>query len=172
MISSTIQRACRLFSASALAAIAAIALSISASATVRYVELNSASPTPPFTNWAAAAMSIQDAVDAADPGDEIVVTNGVYQTGGRVVSGAMTNRLAVTKPVTVRSVNGPAVTTIQGNSPIGDSAVRCVYLANGATLVGFTLARGATRTRGIRITSEAAAESGVNLPVPLSQTVC
>ena len=145
MISSTIPRACRLFSASALAA---IALTITASATVRYVDLNSASPTPPFTNWTAAATSIQDAVDAADPGDEIVVTNGVYQTGARVVDFRMTNRVAITKPVTVRSVNGPAVTTIQGNSPAGDSAVRCVYLANGASLVGFTLTNGATRASG------------------------
>ena len=127
--------------------LAAIALTSNVSATVRYVDLNSGSPTPPFTNWTAAATNIQDAIDAADAGDEIVVTNGVYQTGGRAVYGAMTNRVAVTKPVTVRSVNGPQLTVITGSG-----TMRCVYLTNGASLSGFTLANGA----GGGVASEAA----------------
>jgi hypothetical protein len=54
-------------------------------AATRYVDAASAKPTPPYTNWAAAATSIQDALDVAVVGDEVVVTNGIYTTGGRAV---------------------------------------------------------------------------------------
>jgi hypothetical protein len=54
-------------------------------AAVRYVDGNSSKPTPPYTNWVTAAVTIQQAVDAAVAGDEIVAANGLYATGGRAV---------------------------------------------------------------------------------------
>ena len=117
-------------------------------ADTHYVDVNSASPGAPYTNWAKAAKIIQDAVDAATAGDTVLVTNGVYATGGRVVYGAMTNRVAITKAITTRSVNGPAVTLIQGRGPAGDSAVRCAYVGTNALLSGFTLTNGFTRISG------------------------
>ncbi|HRY50570.1 MAG TPA: right-handed parallel beta-helix repeat-containing protein [Candidatus Paceibacterota bacterium] len=122
--------------------------------TAHYVDINGASPTPPYTNWATAATRIQDAVDTALPGDEIVVANGLYATGGRTVgTNLLVNRVAVDKPLTLRSLNGPQFTVIQGyqvpGTTNGDGAIRCVYLANGASLAGFTLTNGATRTDGL-----------------------
>jgi len=102
---------------------------------------------PPYTNWATAANVIQDAVDIASNSDVVLVTNGIYATGGRPCSGGtLTNRVSASgnnEHITIKSVNGPEVTIIVGSGPLGASAVRCVYLYSG-TIYGFTLSNGYT----------------------------
>jgi hypothetical protein len=123
-----------------------------APASVLYVDLNSTSPAPPYADLTTAAVSIQDAVDAATNGDLILVNDGIYQDGFRTTAGAsngsgvespldkinVTNRVVLNKPVTVQSLHGPSAVLIQGSG-----IYRCVYLTNGATLSGFTLTNGA-----------------------------
>lgn len=113
-------------------------------ATVRYVNAANPTPAPPYTTWATAATAIQDAVDAGIPHDWVVVTNGVYQTGGRVVAGVKWNRVVMTNQVTVVALNGPRVTTILGDVPPNHHyyGTRCVWLGSGSTLSGFTLSGG------------------------------
>ncbi|MDB6122053.1 MAG: hypothetical protein JWQ71_1046 [Pedosphaera sp.] len=126
-------------------------LGTNSQATTKYVNVNNPTPSSPYTTWATAATNIQTAVDSAFAGDLILVTNGVYQIGGRAAYG-MSNRVAVTSPMTLLSVNGPAVTTIAGKTVFGTTtgftAMRCVYLTNGAVLSGFTLTNGATQSSG------------------------
>ena len=122
-------------------------LVLRAPVTVFYVDANGTTPTPPFADWNSAATNIQDAVDAASPGDLVLVTNGIYQTGGQFedfYGNDFFNRVLIDKPMTLRSVNGPAVTTILGNAAFGTNGVRCVYMADAAVLSGFTLKNGGT----------------------------
>lgn len=108
---------------------------------------------PPFTSWSDAATNIQAAIDAASGGDIVWVTNGIYATGGKVMAGDLTNRVALDKALTVQSMNGPFVTKIQGNGAFnGTTSVRCAWLTNGATLIGFTLTGGGTRQSGDSVT--------------------
>ena len=132
-----------------------IFLTFRASASVFYVNASNPTPLPPFTTWVTAATNIQDAIDAAGTGDMVLVTNGNYAFGGRVMAGDLSNRVALTNAVTVQSVNGPLFTTIQGGGATnGTAAVRCAWLTNGASLIGFTLFAGATRTTGDMIALE------------------
>ncbi len=118
-------------------------------APVHYVSAASQNPAPPYTSWATAAADIQSAVDVAVAGATVIVSNGVYATGGRPVANTMlTNRVAVERPIRLVSVNGPGVTVIQGRSALANGAVaaRCVYLNAGAALSGFMLTNGSTST--------------------------
>ena len=114
---------------------------------VHYVAAGKSEAAIPYVTWATAAPDIQSAVDVAVPGALILVTNGNYASGGRAVFETTTNRVVVDKPLLIQSVNGPTVTTIRGyqvpDTTIGPSAIRCAYLAAGASLSGFTLAGGA-----------------------------
>ncbi len=128
-----------------------VCLAEPAPAATRFVDLNNPSPASPYTNWPAAATNIQDAIDVSSPGDLILVTNGLYNTGSRTDTVDSTPcRVVIDKPVTVRSVNGPGASVIEGFSQPGSfpwslSSVRCAYLTNNATLIGFTLTNGSVR---------------------------
>ncbi|HEY3762388.1 MAG TPA: immunoglobulin domain-containing protein [Verrucomicrobiae bacterium] len=103
-----------------------------------YVNLNNSTPQAPYTSWSTAATDIQDAVDVANPGDSVFVTNGVYALGNRVTS-LTTNCVVVTNAIFISSVSGPAQTVINGGG-----TNRCIYLTNGCWLSGFTITNGIT----------------------------
>jgi len=90
----------------------------------------------PFTNWATAATSIQEAVDAAAPSNLVLVADGFYGAGGGIpVDDAW---VLVNKPLHLRSVNGAARTIIDGGS-----RMRCLRVVSAGALVeGFTLQHG------------------------------
>ncbi len=113
---------------------------------VHYVSLSSTNPVTPYTNWSTAATDIQDAVGAAQSGEFVVVSNGIYRFGGAAVYGQETNRVALTNAITLLGLYGPQATVIVGS--ILGSQTRCVYVGSNAVLNGFTLVDGSTRTSG------------------------
>ena len=82
--------------------------------------------------WATAKKTIQAAVNVAHNNTIIMVTNGVY---GAFNVGS--------KPLIVQSVNGSAVTVIDGKN-----AGTCAYLNSSTSMTGFTLQNGYTAGNG------------------------
>jgi len=104
----------------------------------RYVSTNSPNPEFPHTNWHTAARVIQDAVDVAMEGDTVLVTNGTY------TAGPIGTRVILTNGITLRSLNGPAVTVIDGGN-----VARCLSVGNQNALVeGFTIKNGYNSSSG------------------------
>jgi hypothetical protein len=123
-------------------------LAVDAIGATYYVDANGTGSVSPYADWSTAAANIQDAANLAANGDTILVTNGVYQSGGASFNGS--NRVYVAQGVFVQSMNGPAVTTIVGyqvpGTTNGNNALRCVYLSANSTFSGFTLTNGATQS--------------------------
>lgn len=104
-----------------------------ASAATHYVSAAALSPVAPYTNWATATTNIQLAInEAGGSGGLVLVTNGVYTGPGKSVGSYGVTMLGVTNGVTLRSVNGPEVTIING---LGNK--RGVIISN-AVVEGFT----------------------------------
>jgi len=96
----------------------------------RYVS-PTGSETHPYTNWSMAARSIRTALNAAQNGETIWVTNGTYD---------LPATLSIRKPVKLKSVQGAAATILQRGST---NAMRILELQHAnADVGGFTLRGG------------------------------
>lgn len=100
----------------------------------RYVATNGPH-TAPFSDWSTAATSIQAAVSAAAAGETIWVSNGTYYVITAIDIGGSN---------TLRSVNGPAVTIVDGSA-----TTRCFVVHHaGAVVDGFTMTNGVDYVNG------------------------
>ncbi|NLB60527.1 MAG: hypothetical protein GX806_05610, partial [Lentisphaerae bacterium] len=113
----------------------------------RYVWLDSPNPTNDhFSSWDTAATNIMQAINAATNGETIWVTNGVY---------VLTNQIEVTTSITLRSVNGPNFTLLdgkfepppsfpeEGEEEEEEFSYRCLLVSHAEAVVeGFTLTNG------------------------------
>ncbi|MEM7394238.1 MAG: hypothetical protein AAF492_18015, partial [Verrucomicrobiota bacterium] len=107
-----------------------LAFTINTHAVERFVDLANPDPQPPYLTWATAANDIQSAVDTSVDGDSILVSNGTYLA---------THTITIAQGVTVRSVNGPEHTIIDGYY-----SNRCVSMTHSnAVLEGFMVRHGA-----------------------------
>jgi len=112
-------------------------LALCVNAATYYVDASRPDDLGAGTTWATAKRTIQSAINLATPGDTVLVTNGVYEC---ISSG--------NKAITVQSVNGSAVTIIDGAS-----ANCCANLGSSSShyatsLIGFTLRNGYASTGG------------------------
>ena len=100
---------------------------------IHFVNINNSTPVSPYSSWETAATNIQDAVDIAWNGAVILVTNGTY---------LLNSQIEVDKILTIKSVNGPENTIVDGNN-----SVRCFLLQDYEIKIsGFTITNGKANT--------------------------
>ena len=108
------------------------------------------------SSWEKAFKTIQQAVDASTAGDTVLVAPGVYDEGTKTDSKGSTNRVYLTKQLTIKGVAGAGSTHIVGRwdtretvttNGCGGLQIRCICVngAGGSVIEGFTLRDGATR---------------------------
>ncbi|EEF60886.1 immunoglobulin domain-containing protein [Pedosphaera parvula] len=121
-----------------------------------YVNISNTSPAAPYATWSTAAINIQDAVDVAQAGHSVFVTNGTYTFGNRLTS-TTTNCVVVTNAISLIGLSGSSQVVIDGGG-----SKRCVYLGGGAMLTGFTLRNGATTESGAGVYCASGTENIAN----------
>jgi len=87
----------------------------------------------PFRSWADASTNLQEALDAATNNYHVILDNGVYKGGSTYAEN-----------MTIRSVNGPEVTLIDG-----EHKEQLLYSKRGITLQGLTFKRSNGTAAGI-----------------------
>lgn len=100
----------------------------SAFSTEYFVDASRPDNTGAATSWASAKKTIQAAVDLAQNGDTIWVTNGTY---------GLSSEIQISKNIILQSVNGSSVTIVDGNY-----GVRCLRLSSVCLVRGFTIQHG------------------------------
>ncbi|MDF7826419.1 protein kinase [Pontiellaceae bacterium B12227] len=96
-----------------------------------FVDVNNTNQAPPYLSWETAANTIEQAVEAAAPGDTILINDGTY---------SVRKTLGINKAVSLQSRNGPEHTIL-------DAGQRCrifrIPASNGpCNIRGFTLTGG------------------------------
>lgn len=104
----------------------------SATAGTWYVDVNRPDDLGAGTNLVTAFKTIQAAVNVCGDGDTVLVNDGHY-----LLSSTVNNAFSPYPSITIKSINGPEVTIVDGNN-----STRCFRIMGDTTIDGFTITRG------------------------------
>ena len=127
-----------------LACFAGLVFAGGALGATRYVNATNATPGAPYLSWAAAATNIQQAIDASNTGDEILVAAGTYRVANTIT-------IPNAKALTLRSTTSRAATI--------DAQRLCpalVVWGTNSVVEGFTIRNGVAPSYGGGVTLYAA----------------